>query len=118
MPNVTSHDPPEVGYRVLCGTEYRRLNALARKINRRKTCIEARIPGPERRYHTIRHDIADGDLEDALQRAIGEVCVRMILQVPTPLVDDVALTVAGKIVAVVRAFPEGPKVYLFDPAVY
>jgi hypothetical protein len=118
MPHVTSHDPPEVGYRVLCGSEYRRLNALARKINRRKTCIEARIPGPERRYHTIRHDIADGNLEDALERAIEDVCARMMLQVPALLSEDVALTVAGRIVAVVRALPEGPKVYRFEPAIF
>jgi hypothetical protein len=112
--------------------DYHQINLRVRRINRWKSGIAGWIPQLDRKHHPIRHDIAGGNLEDALERAIDDVCARMTplsaaeiqdyhkvgRMLPSLLCDDVALAVGGKIVAVIRALPTGPVVYRFDPAIY
>jgi hypothetical protein len=102
----------------------RRLHA--RKVNRWKGRFEGLMHELERRHHPIRHDVRDGDIQEALDVAIQDVCLRMTPLSPQearlpgneryttpPLQDDVALALGGRIYGVVRWTPDGPRVHKF-----
>jgi hypothetical protein len=91
------------------------------------TRIEAMIPELDRQHHPIRHDINGGDIQETLDVAIADVCMRMTPLSPQerqdplnkgytlpPLTDDVALVCGGRILAVVFA-ANGPVVHRFYP---
>ncbi len=102
----------------------------ARRRRRWMTRIEAMIPELDRQHHPIRHDIDGGDVQEALDVAIADVCMRMTPLSPEeredrmnkeytlpPLAVDVALGCGGRILAVVFATPNGPVVHRFFPSI-
>jgi hypothetical protein len=73
-----------------------------------------------------RHDIENGNIQEALDAAIHEICLAMTPLSPEELTnpankayprsslgDDVVLVCGGKVLAVVVATPSGPQVFRF-----
>jgi hypothetical protein len=100
---------------------YHDLNRDAQRINRWKGRVVALMSELVPWHNPIRHEIREGDLEDALERAIEDVVTRMTPRpdededdAPSVLTDDVALAVGGKIVVLIKYSTVGPVVYRFD----
>jgi hypothetical protein len=122
--------PPPGVSRLTIKERWRARSQRARQVTRWKSRVVALIPELDPQHHPIRHDINDGDIQETLDVAIQDICLRMTPLSPqerqnpgnraythAPLADDVALACGGRILAVVFATATGPVVHRFFPSV-
>jgi hypothetical protein len=116
--------PPMLS-RPMIESRWRKRSQRARQKTRWRTRVEAVVQREDRVHVPFRHDI-DGDLTEALEGAIEQARLAMTpLSEPElrnpgnrnfsfiPITHDIVLASAGKVLAIVFATADGPRVHRF-----
>jgi hypothetical protein len=122
--------PPPMLSRPLLASRWSDRSRRARQRTRFKTRVEAMVQDLHGVRVLTRHDIDDGNLQEALDAAIDQARLAMTplseaeLRNPgnrnfsfLPIAHDIVLASAGKVLAIVFATADGPRVHRFYPTV-